>query len=225
MSPLLLVLFALALTAAVVEWLALYKHWTRVEYVAKPAVMICLLAALVLTGGLDGPLLWFGLGLLFSLAGDVLLIATQDRFMAGLVAFLLAHVMYILGFNLPPAPTTPVTLGVAVFIGVSLFPLIRRILQSLHAKGQRKLVLPVQIYATAITLMLLSAMLPLFRTDWLTTPATLVTVGAILFVTSDFILAWHLFVNPIKNGRVINVACYHLGQMALIAGVLGQFTQ
>lgn len=218
------IFFVLAGLAALVEWLALYKQWTKVEYLAKPAVMVCLFLALVLTGGLRGPLLWFGLGVLFSLAGDVLLIATRDRFIYGLVAFLLAHILYIIGFNLPPAPTNALTLGLAVFIAVSLFPLIRRILQSLRANGHSKLVLPVQIYATAITLMLLSAMLPLFRTDWLTTPATLVALGAALFVTSDFILAWHLFVNPIKNGRVFNVACYHLGQMALIAGVLGQFS-
>jgi hypothetical protein len=45
-----------------------------------------------------------------------------------------------------------------------------------------------------------------------------------LFFYSDAILAWIKFVAPIKNGRMMNMITYHLGQIALIAGVLIQFT-
>jgi hypothetical protein len=31
------------------------------------------------------------------------------------------------------------------------------------------------------------------------------------------------FVAPLKNGRVWNIALYHLGQIGLIAGVVSQF--
>jgi uncharacterized membrane protein YhhN len=53
----------------------------------------------------------------------------------------------------------------------------------------------------------------------------LVTVGAILFYSSDVVLAWNKFVNPIKNGRLANMILYHLGQAALVAGVLIQFAK
>jgi hypothetical protein len=48
-------------------------------------------------------------------------------------------------------------------------------------------------------------------------------VGAFLFYLSDVILAWNKFVSPIKNGRIINIGLYHLGQIGLIAGVISQF--
>src|SRR5512136_1237152 len=37
-------------------------------------------------------------GLLFSLAGDVFLMLPEDRFIPGLVSFLIAHVFYITAF-------------------------------------------------------------------------------------------------------------------------------
>jgi uncharacterized membrane protein YhhN len=215
--------FILAVLAALGEWTALILTNRRVEYVTKPAVMVFLGAYLLTAGGLNGPLLWFGLGILFSLIGDVMLIVPEKRFIFGLAAFLLAHVAYVLGFNLPPAPPSALTFGIAILIGVIVFPLVRKILVSLRKNGKPRLVLPVQVYAVVIMLMLLSAILALFRTDWLTAPAVLVAVGATLFVTSDILLAWHLFVHPINHGRLINIGLYHLGQLALIAGAVGQF--
>jgi hypothetical protein len=53
--------------------------------------------------------------------------------------------------------------------------------------------------------------------------ALLVALGAFLFYLSDIILAWMKFVAPIQNGRIYNILAYHLGQIALIAGVVLQF--
>ena len=47
------------------ELLALWKGWRKLEFVAKPAVMVCLFIWLVATAGLQGALLWFGVGILF----------------------------------------------------------------------------------------------------------------------------------------------------------------
>ncbi len=86
-----------------------------------------------------------------------------------------------------------------------------------------KLVIPVGIYATVITLMLLSAFLSLYNREWNVFAAALVSGGAILFYFSDVVLAWNKFVNPVKNGRVINMVLYHLGQAGLAAGIVVQF--
>ena len=56
------------------------------------------------------------------------------------------------------------------------------------------------------------------------TAAALVAVGAFFFYLSDIILAWNKFVAPIKGGRIYNIGAYHLGQIALIAGVIAQFS-
>lgn len=219
-------LFVLTLVSALVEWMAVVRDWRRVEYLAKPGVMLFLFGWLSLAGGLHGPLAWFGAALLFSMLGDVfLLFPDQERwFVWGLGAFLLAHVAYIIGFNLPPAPLTPLTLGLALFVGVTVLPLIRRILLSLRQSGQHALVEPVRLYAAVIALMLFSALVTLYRADWANLPSYLVSLGAALFVLSDSVLAWNKFVSPVRSGRLIVMITYHAGQVLLAMGAVGQFS-
>jgi uncharacterized membrane protein YhhN len=220
------ILFALTGLAAILEWFAVYKAWRRLELFAKPGVMVFLLLWLLSNGGAAGPLLWFRLGVLFSLAGDVFLMISNERrdlFLFGLGAFMLAHVAYILGFNTPPPPFSAMTFGVALMVILSALPLIRRILFGLKQKGLRRLQEPVRIYATIISLMLFSALMTLFRTDWLSDPAYLVSIGAVLFISSDMLLAWNKFVQPVRRGRLLLMVTYHLGQITLIAGAVGQF--
>lgn len=218
------VLIILAFFFAALESLALWKGWRRLEFVAKPAVMVCLFIWLYATAGLHGALLWFGIGILFSLAGDIALIFINRLFMLGLINFLMGHVAYLIGFNTPPPLTTTVwSLGLAVVIGLGSVRVQRRIVGSIRAKGQKQLVVPVIIYGTVITLMLLAAMLTLFRPDWDTTAALLVSFGAAMFYFSDIILAWHRFVSPIKNGRMLNIGMYHLAQIAIVVGAVMQF--
>jgi uncharacterized membrane protein YhhN len=89
------------LAAALVDWAAVARRWRGLEYVAKPAVMLALLAWLWQRGPWPAPLAAFAVGLVLSLAGDVLLMLPPRFFLGGLVAFLLAHVAYIVGFNWP----------------------------------------------------------------------------------------------------------------------------
>jgi uncharacterized membrane protein YhhN len=215
----------IVLAVAVVDWIAVAKGWKKVEYLAKPWTMAALFLVLALVGRFSSlPLIFFGLGILFSLAGDVFLMFSDRWFIPGLVSFLLAHVAYIAGFNIPLPVVSPTwALVVALVLAFSAARLLRRIVAGLAAKGERKLISPVVVYGMVITLMLLSAMLTLFRLEWKATPAALVSVGAMLFFYSDAILAWIKFVAPIKNGRMMNMITYHLGQIALIAGVLIQF--
>jgi uncharacterized membrane protein YhhN len=215
----------IVLAVAVVDWIAVAKGWKKVEYLAKPWTMAALFLVLALVGRFSSlPLIFFGLGILFSLAGDVFLMFSDRWFIPGLVSFLLAHVAYIAGFNIPLPVVSPTwALLVALVLAFSAARLLRPIVAGLAAKGERKLISPVIVYGMVITLMLLSAMLTLFRLEWKATPAALVSVGAMLFFYSDAILAWIKFVAPIKNGRMMNMITYHLGQIALIAGVLIQF--
>jgi len=218
----------LVLAVAVVDWIAVAKGWKKVEYIAKPWTMAALFLVLALVGRFSSlPLILFGLGILFSLAGDVFLMFSDRWFIPGLVSFLLAHVAYIIGFNLPLPVVSPTwALIVALVLAFSAARLLRPIVAGLAAKGQRKLIGPVVVYGVVITLMLLSAMLTLFRADWPSpVAAALAAIGAMLFFYSDAILAWIKFVAPIKNGRMMNMITYHLGQIALIAGVLIQFTK
>ena len=224
------ILFIAILAVAVSDWLAVARSWKKVEYLAKPATMVLLLCYLALAGGFGAtPLILFGLGLFFSLAGDMFLMVSFYRFsnrwfLPGLVAFLLAHVAYIIGFNIPILEASPVFgIGIAIVLALTAARILRRIVAGVREKGLRRMVAPVVIYGTVITLMLLSALLTLYRADWKTSASGLVCLGAILFYFSDIILAWNKFVRPVKNGRLLNMISYHLGQIALIVGVVIQF--
>ncbi|MDP1716179.1 MAG: lysoplasmalogenase [Anaerolineales bacterium] len=219
------ILLIAAFVFAALEALALSKNLLRLEYIAKPAVMLALFFWLWTSAGLNGVLLWFGLGLLLSLVGDVLLMISLDRlFLAGLVAFLSAHIAYVIGFNIPLPEMSVWGIALAVMIGVGGARVIRRIIAALAARGQGHMRGPILVYSIVISLMVLSAMLKLTDVKWEAGAALLVSLGAFLFYISDIILAWHKFVAPIQHGRIYNIAAYHLGQIALIAGVITQYS-
>jgi uncharacterized membrane protein YhhN len=224
--------FILLFLVAGVDWLAVAKNWKKVEYIAKPAVMLILLGLLVLLGGFRSlPLIFFGLGIFFSLAGDVFLMVSYARFSnrwftVGLAAFLCAHIAYILGLNTPLPNVSPIwSLGLAVVLALGAARILRRVIDGLRQKGLPRLERPVGLYGMVITLMVLSALLTLNNPAWKTSAGGLVALGAILFYFSDILLAWNKFVNPIRNGRLANMILYHLGQALLVAGVLIQFAK
>jgi uncharacterized membrane protein YhhN len=218
------VLPILAILFAGLESYALFSKNHRLEFIAKPAVMICLSVWLYLTTGWQGAAIWFGLGALLSLTGDVFLLWLDRFFVFGLAAFLLGHLAYLVGFNtpLPPVSTWSILLG--LIVGLSAVRVMRRILTGVHTSGQSRMAIPVAIYGAVITLMLLSALLTLSNTSWDALASTCVAVGAFLFYISDIVLAWNKFLSPIRNGRMLNIGLYHAGQFLLIAGVVLQFS-
>jgi len=215
----------LAFVLAALEALALQKNWFKLEVIAKPGVMVVLFLWLFTSVGMEGALLWFGLAVLLSLVGDVLLMISLERlFLPGLVAFLFAQVAYVIGFNIPVPEMSVWGIGLALIIGFGGARVIRRIVASAVAKGQGRLRIPIAVYGIVISLMLLSAMLKQFDITWEAWAALLVSVGAFFFYISDIILAWNKFVAPIQHGRIYNIGAYHLGQIALIAGVIAQYS-
>jgi uncharacterized membrane protein YhhN len=194
------------------------------EYFSKPAVMACLFLWLYSSTGLQGNTFWFGLGILFSLAGDVLLMVSLDRlFLFGLAAFLLTHISYILGFRegfTSPSAWSPILMIVILVNGLGVM---QRIIGAMRAKGQTALASPVIVYGLVISLMLYAAVSTIYDPAWRTNAALSVSLGAFSFYISDLILAWNKFVSPVKNASILNITAYHLGQIGLIAGVISQF--
>jgi uncharacterized membrane protein YhhN len=218
-------LLALAILAAVINEIAEELNKKTLVYIAKPAVMVFLLAWLYFYAGVSGPLLYFALGILFSLGGDVfLMLPDMDRwFLPGLVSFLVAHIFYTIGFNFVIPPLNLFGIFLAISIALFVAQIYRRLAAGLHASGKDRLRIPVLIYSVVISLMWLSALQTIFDVSWKTNASLLVSIGATLFVASDIVLAWFKFVGPIKYGRLINLTCYHLGQILLIVGAGSQF--
>ncbi len=213
----------IALIIAVIDWIAIARGWRKVEYFAKPGVMIALLAWMWQIGGFQGRLAWFSTGLLLSMVGDILLMLPRERFIPGLVFFLLAHVAYLLGFNTAPPPLTVAGLILVILVVITSGQVGRRILAGLARAGQHKLKIPIIIYAAVISLMLISALVTLTRREWAILPAFLASGGALLFYLSDTFLAWNRFVDPLPYGRLRVMVSYHLGQALIVLGAALRF--
>jgi uncharacterized membrane protein YhhN len=224
MAPSFWLLPLLALLLAALNWIAVGRGWRTVEVITKPGVMLVLLVWLGSTAGFAPPPLWFALGVLFSLAADVILLLPPARwFVPGVVLFLIAHLCYIIGFLYTPPPLNPASLAVALLVALPAVQVYRRISASLQAQRQTGLRLPLLAYILVISLMLLLALLTLVGESWLTLAALAASAGALLFVSSDALLAWGRFVSPLKNGPVLVMASYHLGQFLLALAVILQY--
>lgn len=214
----------LALLAASWETIIVWRESKKFEILAKPAVMLFLFIWLYRYTALQGSTFWFGIGILLSLVGDLVLLGSSDRmFVLGLAAFLFAHIAYIIGFQEQFLNPTTWSFLLLFFLFYNGFRLLKRIARAMRTNQQSALTVPVVVYSLIITLMLFGAMSTIFDPAWKTSAAFFVSLGAFLFYISDLILAWNKFVSPVKNGSVWNIVTYYLGQSGLIAGVISQF--
>lgn len=196
-----------ALVAAPVDWWAVATDRRRVEYVAKPAVLVLLLLTAVALDPADPAVrAWFVAGLLASLVGDVVLMLPRGPFAGGLAAFLVAHLLYIAGFVVHGTSGAWPLLGLAVAVagGAAVGPgLVRGV-----RRRDPRLVAPVVGYMTAISVMVVLAV---------GTGRPLAGLGAVLFFASDAVLGWTRFVRGFAHDRVAVHTTYHLGQGMLVA--------
>lgn len=202
----------LAGLCALADWVAVARENKRLEYLAKPATLVALIAvALLLVPADPTQRAWWVAALAFSLAGDVFLML-PGRFVAGLASFLLGHLAYIAGFWLGPvAGSGPVELAVALLVpGVAAAALGPRILAGARAHDAR-LTLPVANYLAVIGAMVGSALL---------TRQPLAIAGALLFFASDSMIGWRNFVERKGWQDLAIITTYHLGQALLVLSLV-----
>lgn len=196
-------LLAAAAAVAVVDWVAVARRHKPTEYAAKPGALALLLGvALALDPTDDGQRAWVVAALALSLAGDVFLMLPRDLFVPGLASFLLAHVAYVVALLAERDNATGLVVGAAL-VAVATVAIGRRILRAADPALRG----PVAGYMLAIGAMVAAA----FGTG----EAAAVT-GAVLFYTSDGLLAWDRFEQPFAAARLLVMVTYHLGQAALV---------
>ena len=139
-----------------------------------------------------------------SLVGDVVLMTPDARFEAGLAAFLLAHVLYVIAM-IPDFTVGPALAAGCLIVAIG-FGVVPRLLS--HVRPHGPLLLgAVSLYIVLVTLTGVVA----------AGTAVLVTaIGGGLFVASDALLGWGRFVGPAPGGRVLVHITYHLGQIGLV---------
>jgi uncharacterized membrane protein YhhN len=208
------------LVFAVLDWIAAEKKWKAVEYAAKPATMLALLWLIWQSAGFGGPMLWFTVGVVFCLAGDIFLMLPHDMFIFGLLAFLLGQACYVIGFNNVAPYLNLWGVFLIIMLGIYIGWLYPKIADSLIQKGRGGLKIPVLIYSFVISLMVYSALMTWTRPGWIVASAVSASIGAILFYVSDSILAWDRFVEPVSHARLGTMIFYHLGQIGIVLGAI-----
>jgi uncharacterized membrane protein YhhN len=189
------------LIIAGINWIAVAQQpeeQRNVEYVTKPAALVVLL--LFAATGRD-PSWWLVAALGFSLLGDVYLMLPGNFFTAGLAAFLLAHLAYITDFH---AAFSWRLLWFVIVGGVSYFFVVRRVLGCIEDEKLRP---AVGLYVAVICFMVGSA---------IASASIAAAAGALLFLTSDTLLAWDRFVEPFPRSHLMVMVAYHLGQLLLV---------
>lgn len=214
-------LYAAALVVTIV---AQMNGLHTLEYVCKPLLMVILSSWFYFNSRRVGDrfTLLIQVGLFFALVGDVMLMLThkdQFFFLVGLGAFLMTQLCYTFAFaqNIVDNHAGPgvfvswlIALGLgtfAFFFGWTLLPAVDEVM-----------FMPIVAYLIAITAMGTAAGFRYRRTFPLS--FLLVLVGALLFITSDAILATERFVRHMEHARWSVMVTYGMAQFLIAAGCL-----
>ena len=216
------ILLVICLGFALLNWIAVAIEHRRLEYLAKPATLffLTLWFATQLPSSQPALGMWFLMGLMFSLAGDVFLMLPGNHFLKGLVAFLLAHIAYIVAFNLTGLAISMKSLLIALAILLVAGVITRRLVTSLRTSGRISMIVPVIAYAVVLSLTFWSAAATTLRPEWPPLAGFLAVLGGSLFFSSDAAIAWNRFVGPHPGGRLFEMIAYHLAQLSLSFAVL-----
>ena len=200
-----------------VDLFAVYSGNETIRYASKTLLMPLLVVYFVLKtkSFIHSLKKWMILALVFSWTGDIFLLfeySNSNYFIFGLIAFLVAHVFYIVLFDkiriqeqfkqslLPLLP-------IAVY-----YILLITLLQPKLGAMQK----PVSIYGLVISIML-SFAADLWRLKDRRT-AFLIISGAILFITSDSLLAINKFHKQFEYAGLAVMFTYGIAQLLITLG-------
>ena len=158
------------------------------------------------------------LGMAFSCIGDIALMLPFDVFVPGLIAFLLAHLCYIVAFRAGFRAGRGLLIAaalLAVFAGINLaglWPLLPNDLR-----------IPVVVYVVVLALMATLALARAWTKNAATpsagTSARWAALGAVLFVISDSVLAWDRFGGGLPAATLCVLSTYYAAQYCIARSV------
>ena len=152
------------------------------------------------------------MALLFSTLGDHM--GSCNNFLGQMGFFAIAHIFYIVYFTgryfhrvEPDRKLTGKAKGYLAMVGFCAIALLCAAFFRIAPEAPAGIVrIGVCIYSVLISMMMVTAMLQ---------RSSLFALGAILFVFSDFILAWNRFVEPVPYRHYLVLVSYFLAQWLL----------
>ena len=208
-----IILFLIVLA---IDLFAAYSGNETLRYFSKPLLMPLLIVYFIFNTNTGTSLKkWIVLALVFSWLGDVLLMFEARNnifFIFGLVAFLIAHIFYILFYE-NILKLENLKKNYWLFIPVLIYYVALIYLLSPHL-GEMKL--PVRVYGVVISYMLIQAF-QVARIKNRAASAMMIT-GAILFIASDSILAMNKFYQPFELAGISIMITYGMAQLLITLG-------
>jgi uncharacterized membrane protein YhhN len=208
-------LLAAFFAVAALDWVAVAIGSKRLEYVCKPGCMAVLMAVAAVIDPADTTArVVLIVALALSTLGDVFLMLPVrppgsggfDGFVAGLAAFLLAHLAYVAAFAVEGASVGGLVVG-AIVAGAIVATVGVRVVAAVRVSDQRELAVPVEAYVAVISVMTMTAV---------GTGDPRAIAGALLFAGSDSLIAWQRFIRPLPHGPLAVIVSYHLAQALLV---------
>ena len=182
--------------------------------VTKPGATLALLLVVGVPRGRYA--LMTAIGLVLSALGDAALLdESERRFLAGVFLFFCAHLAYVIAFAFPSGAEPASTHWILAILATTAIALATTtLLAKLWPTIEPSLKIPVLAYGAVITIMCAAA----FRLTAAPLPRAAVAfaaLGAVLFYSSDGVLAWSRFRAEFRGAERLNLTLYWSGQLGL----------
>ena len=200
-----IILTILAVISAIIHMWGEYQGPAILIYIFKPLTMVLIILIAVLAKKPPSNRYKYAViaGLLFSMTGDVFLMLPMDLFIAGLLSFLVAQLIYTYAFGSGrPLQHKFILMLPFLIYGVLIYVIL--------LPGLNGMEIPVAVYIVVIMTMAWTAwdQWSQKRTRW----ALIAVIGAVLFVISDSILAINKFGEPFIAARALTLSTYYSAQ-------------
>lgn len=214
-----LVLATVASASACIALVAAeYRRAKTARVIAKPIASLGFVAVAALAIASSGPSApawdayqrYILVGLVLGVVGDVALLGrSSSAFLAGLVAFLLGHIAYIVAFAqlAPPGSWLDVRALAPIAVGIGALAYLWPRLGNMRV--------PVIGYVVAIATMMCAAIAAGRVVDIPANNRAQLVVGAALFFASDLAVARDRFVGASFVNRAWGLPAYYAGQLLL----------
>ncbi len=215
------------------DWAAIIFQWKTIKIFSKPLVMILIILWTLITAGWEfSPLILILIsGQVFGLIGDVFLQLPRRWFLPGLGAFLVGHICYLGLFiikliDIFESGNQNPYWGLWVMFGLLIFLSLMTIFNwSFSPISKRRTAKPflwkaIRIYAGVLSLNVVIAFLLTSLISIKSIQQLLLPGGAVLFLVSDFLLAYRKFIRSFPHAQFYVRITYHLAQFCLAGGFL-----
>lgn len=196
---------------SILNWIAVGRKNTILEYISKPASTVAFLLVLVTVDVVhDASWAWRIAAFVFCLLGDVFLMLPRDSFVPGLASFAVAQLLFTVGFAAGETTSARTIVGLVIIVPVAVV-LARRFIRAIRTAAHSELVVPVAVYMVVISAMSIGA---------IAEGSPVAIAGALIFMVSDSLIAETRFVKERSWHSVGIMVTYHLALAGLALGVL-----